>query len=79
MLVVCGGTTHYWDLAFHSSSLGTCEVLRRDIVRPSPYPQLPGPDLRIYEPRRQGGSSAGDLGSPSSRNDKNREPVTGCM
>ena len=79
MVVVCGATTQYRDLAFHSSSLGTCEVLRRDIIRPSPYSQLSGPDLRIYEPRRQGGSSTGDLGSPSSRNDKNCEPVTGSM
>jgi hypothetical protein len=52
---------------------------RREVVRPSPYPQLGGPSLRIYDPRRQHGSSIGDLGSPSSRNDKNCEPVTGSI
>jgi len=40
MVVVCGATTQYRDLAFHSSSLGTCEVLRTDIFRPSPYPNF---------------------------------------
>jgi hypothetical protein len=49
------------------------------LLDPRLNPNLGGPVLRIYDPRRQGGPGTVDLGSRFSLNDKNCEPVTGSM